>query len=188
MLINLTFTVYIILGAMLAGLLYIWIFKFNRIVITALTVLILMIGFDFYVQLFSYRPHHCNCKAMLEGQAYAVEAAIADYFSVPTRCQVPTITELVNLGCYTFFDGKAELVKESEFTAAIVGDDVKDITIVISSKAGRCPFVKGECSWSKGEFYVKKMDGEGQWFNSYYAAEASIDYDNEKKSEKLQLP
>ena len=39
---------------------------------------------------FVYIPHHCNCKAGLEGEANDIAAAISSYFSEPTRTQIPS--------------------------------------------------------------------------------------------------
>lgn len=74
--------------------------------------------------------------------------AIADYFSVPTRTQIPSISDLVNSGNYTLMENrdskrKEKIVKESEFSVVILGDDVSgEIKIVLTSKANKCPFDK----------------------------------------------
>jgi hypothetical protein len=122
---------------------------------------------------FVHIHHHCNCKAELEGEASKVAAAIASYFSEPHRTQIPSISDLVNSGDYVLLENRdskyKKLVEESEFSIAIVDGDVNEIPIVVSSKEGRCPFQKGECSWSKGEVFVLKMGSNhnGVWLSSY---------------------
>ena len=124
---------------------------------------------------FTYRPHHCNCKGGIESEANNIAAAISGYFALPSRTQVPSISDLVNSGDYVLLENRdskrrAKLVEESEFSVAILGDNVNEITIVVSSKEGRCPFEKGKCLWSKGKIYVKRMgDSEGSegWLESW---------------------
>ena len=122
---------------------------------------------------FVHIPHHCNCKAKLEGEANNIAAAIASYFSIPTRTQIPSISDLINSEDYVLLENRdskyKKLVEESEFSIAILDGDVNEIPIVVSSKEGRCPFQKGECPWSKGEVYVLKMGSgdSGVWLNSY---------------------
>jgi hypothetical protein len=122
---------------------------------------------------FAHGPHHCNCKAGLEGEANNITAAISSYFAIPSRTQIPSISDLVNSGDYTLFENRdskyKKLVEESEFSIAILDGDVNEIPIVVSSKEGKCPFEKGECPWSKGEFYVLKMAeyDSGVWLDSY---------------------
>jgi hypothetical protein len=117
-----------------------------------------------------HRPHHCNCKVQFEAEAYNISAAISNYFAIPSRTQIPNISDLVNSGDYTLLENRdlkhKKLVKESEFSVAILGDAVSEITIVVSSKEGACPFEKGKCTWSKGEVYVKKMRHSGDWLDS----------------------
>jgi hypothetical protein len=48
-----------------------------------------------------------------------------------------------------------------------LSDDISEITIVVSSKEGKCPFEKGKCPWSKGEVYVKEIGHSGVWHDSY---------------------
>ena len=132
-------------------------------------------GFSFVIIYpnFAHGPHHCNCKAGLEGEANNIAAAISSYFSEPTRTQIPTIIDLVNSEDYVLLENRdskyKKLVEESEFSVAIVDGDVNEIPIVVSSKEGRCPFQKGECPWSKGEVYVLKMGSgdNGVWLSSY---------------------
>ena len=120
---------------------------------------------------FTHGSHHCNCKARLEGEANNIAAAIANYFAIPTRTQVPSISDLVNSEDYILLENRdskyKKLVEESEFSAAILDGD--EIPIVVSSKEGKCPFEKGKCPWSKGGVYVLKMEGSGGgvWLDSY---------------------
>ena len=122
---------------------------------------------------FVHIPHHCNCKAGLEGEANIIAGAISSYFSEPTRTQIPSISDLVNSEDYILLENRdskyKKLVEESEFSVAILDGDVNEIPIVVSSKEGRCPFQKGECPWSKGEVYVLKMGSgdNGVWLDSY---------------------
>ena len=134
-----------------------------------------MAGFSFaFIYLnFVHIPHHYYCKAELEGEANKVAAAIASYFSEPSRTQIPSISDLINSEDYVLLENRdskyKKLVEESEFSIAIVDGDVNEIPIVVSSKEGRCPFQKGECSWSKGEVFVLTY-GSSQfpvWLSSY---------------------
>ena len=153
----------------MATTIYMAIFDRYNVGIVVIMAALLIIVCAFYAPLFIHIPHHCNCKARLEGEANHVAAAIADYFSEPQRTQIPSISDLVNTGCYTFFEENAELVRESEFAVTIGDQDLNDITIAVSTRAGRCPFQEGECPWSKGQVYVKKMGGGGVWLDSYGA-------------------
>ena len=134
---------------------------------------LVLAGFSFVIIYpnFAHVHHHCNCKAGLEGEANNIAAAIADYFSVPTRTQTPSINDLVNSGSYILFENRdskyKKLVEDSGFSVAILDGD--EIPIVVSSKVGKCPFEKGYCPWSKGEVYVFKMEGSGGgvWLDSY---------------------
>ena len=118
-------------------------------------------SFVFIYSNFVHIPHHCNCKAELEGEAQIAAAAIASYFSEPGRTQIPSISDLVNTEDYVLLENRdskyKKLVEESEFSVAILDGDTNEIQIVVSSKEGRCPFEKGNCPWSKGEVYVRKM-------------------------------
>ena len=122
---------------------------------------------------FAHGPHHCICKVGLEAEANNIAAAIAIYFSEPSRTQIPSISDLVNSEDYILLENRdskyKKLVEESEFSVAILDGDVNEIPIVVSSKEGRCPFQKGECPWSKGEVYVLKMGSgdSGVWLSSY---------------------
>ena len=134
---------------------------------------LVLAGFSFVIIYpnFAHVPHHCNCKARLEGEANNIAAAIANYFAIPTRTQVPSISDLVNSGDYILLENRdsihKKLVEDSEFSVAILEGD--EIPIVVSSKEGKCPFEKGYCPWSKGEVYVLKMEGRsgGVWLDSY---------------------
>ncbi len=120
---------------------------------------------------FTPRPHHCSCKARFEAEVDNISAAISSYFAIPSRTQIPTISDLVNSGDYTLLENRdlkhKKLVQESEFFLAILSDDISEITIVVSSKEGKCPFEKGKCPWSKGEVYVKEIGHSGVWHDSY---------------------
>lgn len=71
---------------------------------------------------------------------------------------------------------KQKIVKESEFSVIILGDEVSgEIKIVLTSKANTCPFDKGKCPRPFiGKYYVLKMVISGSeldysrlWTNSY---------------------
>jgi hypothetical protein len=120
---------------------------------------------------FTHRHHHCSCKAKFEAEANNIAAAMSNYFAIPNRTQIPTINDLVDSGDYTLLENRdlkhKKLVQESEFFLAILGNDNDEITIVVSSKEGKCPFEKGKCPWSKGEVYVKEIGHSGVWLDSY---------------------
>lgn len=119
---------------------------------------------------FTYRPHHCSCRAKFEAEANNLEAAISNYFAIPSRTQIPTIKDLVDSGDYTLLENRdskyKKLVQESGFFIAILKDDFSEFAIVVSSREGKCPFEKGKCPWSKGDIYVKKMEHSGVWLDS----------------------
>ena len=170
------YTIYISLGIILASTIYMAIFDRYKVGKVVIAVALLIIVCAYHAPLFIYIPHHCSCKARLEGEAYNVEAAMAAYFSEPQRTQIPSISDLVNTGCYTYFKENADLVRESQFEVTILGRDFNDSMITVSTKAGRCPFQEGECPWSKGQVYVKKIHGEGEWLDSDEAYERIILY------------
>ena len=143
--------------------------------LTLFLISLVLAGFSFVIIYpnFIHTPHHCNCKAGLEGEANNIAAAISSYFSEPTRTQIPSIIDLVNSEDYILLENRdskyKKLVEESEFSVAILDGDVNEIPIMVSSKEGKCPFEKGKCPWSKGEVYVLKMEGSGGgvWLDSY---------------------
>ena len=122
-------------------------------------------------QNFTYRPHHCSCKARFEAEANNIAAAISNYFAIPSRTRIPTISDLVDSGDYTLLENRdskhKKLVQESGFFIAILQDDFSEFAIVVSSREGECPFEKGDCPWSKGDVYVKKNGHSGVWLDDY---------------------
>ena len=64
---------------------------------------------------------------------------------------------------------REKLFKESEFSVDIRTDGTGEITIVLSSKDGKCPFDRWKCPRRpKGKFYVLKMpNGSGVWGDSW---------------------
>ena len=131
-----------------------------------------LVGLSFIVIYpnFTYRSHHCSCKAKFEAEANNIAAAISSYFAIPTRTQIPTISDLVHSGDYTLLENREskykKLVQESGFFIAILEDDFSEYAIVLYSREGKCPFEKGKCPWSKGDVYVKKMGHSGVWLDS----------------------
>lgn len=121
-------------------------------------------------------PHY-NCNGKFEREAQYIAAAIADYFSIPTRTQVPNYSDLVFSKEYnnTLLKTKNlkrrdKLIKESGFSVDILGDEFGGITIVLSSKRGKCPFYRWKCPRRfKGEIYVFRMGGNGvnEWLDSW---------------------
>ena len=83
------------------------------------------------------------------------------------------MSDLVNSGDYTLIENRdskhgAKLVRDSEFSVVILGEDASEITIVLSARKGKCPFDKGKCPRPfKGEVYVQRMEGDGAWHNGY---------------------
>ncbi len=160
------------IGIFCACLIYKSFFGMNKVVIGflifSISTFLLNIQGIYYLN--STHPH-LYCKGKFEEEAQNITSAIAEYFSVPTRTQIPSISDLVNSGDYILLENRdskyKELVEESKFSAAILEGD--EIPIVVSSKEGKCPFEKGECPWSKGEVYVLKIGGSGGgvWLDSY---------------------
>ena len=118
-------------------------------------------------------PHY-DCNRGFEQEAQNISAAISSYFSEPDRTQIPSYNDLVNSGDYPLknidLKRRDKLIKESEFSVDILGDTIDGIKIVLSSKAGKCPFDKGKCPrLHKGKFYVLKPwgDTEGMWLSNY---------------------
>ena len=170
------------IGIFCVCLIYKSFFGINKVVIGFLifsisTFLFNIIGI-FYLN--SIHPHY-NCRAKFEKEARNIAVAISDYFSIPTRTQIPSISDLVNSGSYTLMENrdskrKEKLVNESEFSVIILGDDVSgEIKIVLTSKGNKCPFDKGQCPRPFiGKYYVLKMGSSGGvsnsdmlWTNSY---------------------
>jgi hypothetical protein len=121
-------------------------------------------------------PHY-DCNRKFEKEAQNVAAALRDYFANPTRTQIPTYNDLIKSGDYPSYPlenidlkRRDKLIKESEFSVDILGDDIDEITIVLSSKEGKCPFYRWKCPRPiLGKIYVLRMGGSGAsgWLNSY---------------------
>ena len=135
-------------------------------------VLILLFAFIYPNFQSSGGPHY-NCNSKFEAEANNIEAAISSYFAIPDRTEIPSIDDLVNSGDYTPIEDRdpkrsAKLVRDSEFSAVILSENINQIIIVLSAKDGRCPFDEGECPRIfKGEVYVKKVTGDEAWYESY---------------------
>ena len=74
------------------------------------------------------------CSAT-ESDAGAIAAGLADYFSVPTRVNTPTVAQLNN-GTGVVFSGPAATVNSGTITGA---DPNLNITITVTDGSGRCP-------------------------------------------------
>ena len=117
---------------------------------------------------------HSNCNGKFEYEAQAVASALADYFAVPTRTQIPRYSDLIVSGNYPSekidLKRRAKLFKESEFSIDILGDDSDELRIVLSSKEGKCPFYRWKCPRRiLGKIYVLRTGGSGAsgWLNGY---------------------
>ena len=120
-------------------------------------------------------PHY-DCNGRIEREANNIAGALADYFSIPSRTQIPKYSDLDFSREYsTLLENKdlkrrEKLIKESEFSVHILGDTFSDIKIVLTAKEGKCPFGRRKCPRQfKGEVYVVKMGGGGGgvWLDSY---------------------
>lgn len=160
------------IGIFCACLIYKSFFGINKVlkVFLIFSILTFLLNIQGIYYLNSTHPH-LYCKSKSEEEALNIAMAISEYFSIPTRTQIPSINDLVNSESYILLENRdskyKKLVEESEFSAAILEGD--EIPIVVSSKEGKCPFDKGYCPWSKGEVYVLKMEGSGGgvWLDSY---------------------
>jgi hypothetical protein len=160
------------IGIFCACLIYKSFFGINKVVKGFLIFSIITFFFNIRGLYYLNSTHpHLNCKIKFEEEAQNIAMAISDYFSIPTRTKIPSISDLVNSGNYISLENRdskyKKLVAESKFSVAILDGD--EIPIVVSSKVGKCPFDKGYCLWSKGEVYVLKMEGSGGgvWLDSY---------------------
>jgi hypothetical protein len=90
--------------------------------------------------------------------------ALSSYFSEPSRTQIPSIDDLVNLEKYILPEhreviGRDDNVKESDLLVFITGDPDGDIIVEVTSIRGKCP---------QGEAYMLSMNSfEGKWIDSY---------------------
>jgi len=132
------------------------------------------LGFNYPFSKARLRGPHYRCNAKIESEAQSIAVAIASYFSVPDRKQIPSYNDLVKSGEYPLvgIDSKRreKLFKESEFSVNIRGDVSDEIIIVLSSKEGKCPFYRWKCPRKfKGKFYVLKMgdSDSGVWLDTY---------------------
>ncbi len=132
----------------------------------AVAIALILLAVIYFSHLRTVNNIHYNCNAKFEAEAHAIAAAIADYFSDPSKTQIPSIDDLVETVGYAPINSRRtknryKLVEESEYSIAILGENVSQITIVLSSKKGKCPFNKGECIRPyKGQYYVYKMYGD----------------------------
>ena len=69
------------------------------------------------------------------------------YFSEPDRTQIPSYNDLVNSGDYPLknidLKRRDKLIRESEFFVYILGDEIDEIKIVLSSKWESVLLTKG---------------------------------------------
>ena len=118
-------------------------------------------------------PHY-DCNRKFESEAQCIASALADYFAIPSRTQIPSYSDLVKSGHYPLenidLKRRDKLYKESEFSVDILGDAFGEITIVLSSKEGKCPFYRWKCPRQiRGKIYVRRIGGSGasEWLNSH---------------------
>jgi Tfp pilus assembly protein PilE len=74
------------------------------------------------------------CSAA-ENDASNVAAAIADYFAVPNKVTLPTVTDSTT---YTTWANKPPLQMSSTNEVTVAGD-VDAVTISVTDMSGRCP-------------------------------------------------
>ena len=91
-------------------------------------------------------PHY-DCNRKFESEAQCIASALADYFAIPSRTQIPSYSDLVKSGHYPLenidLKRRDKLYKESEFSVDILGDAFGEITIVLSSKERNVLFTGG---------------------------------------------
>ena len=116
-----------------------------------------------------------TATANLKREASNIDSALADYFSIPDRTQLPSYSDLVKLGHYSFLKDmeskrRDKLIKESGYYVDILGDPFDEIVIVLSSKEGKCPFHRWKCPRQiRGKIYVYRNGGSraNEWLNGY---------------------
>ena len=134
--------------------------EFGCLIFLSLISLIVIIFPMFYSS--PYRPQHC--KSQFESEANKVLMALSSYFSEPSRTQIPSIDDLVNLAGYILPEnreiiGKDDNVKESDLLVFISDDADGDIVVEVTSIRGKCP---------QGKSYMLGMGwSEGKWIDSY---------------------
>lgn len=132
------------------------------------------LGFGYPFSKATMRGPHDMCNLKIESEAQSIATAIANYFSFPSRTQIPSFNELVKSGAYPLIPNdlkrREKLFKESEFSVDIRGDVSDEIIIALSAKEGKCPYYRWRCPRRlKGKYYVLKMGGgdSGLWLDSY---------------------
>lgn len=119
-------------------------------------------------------PHY-DCNSKFEREASNIASALADYFSIPDRTQLPSYSDLVKSGHYSFKKNmeskrRDKLIKESGYSVDILGDPFDEIVIVLSSQEGKCPFHRWKCPRQiRGKIYVNRIGGSkaNGWLNRY---------------------
>ena len=169
-----SYSFFISIGAICACLVYHSFFGKNKLVsgIIIFSILFFLVGIVYP----NFHPcgsgPHYNCNAKFEREAHNISSALANYFSEPSRTQIPSYSDLLNseyepLESYDL-KRRDKLFKESEFSVDIQTDASEKITIVLSSKEEKCPFYRWKCPRRfKGKFYVLKMWDNGKWVDNY---------------------
>jgi len=166
---------YVSIGVFSACVIYMMLLGNNKVVrgFLIFSVLAFLSGIIYPNFLHSGNVPHYNCNSKIEREASNIHSALADYFSIPDRTQLPSYSDLVKSGHYFLknmdSNRRDKLIKDSEFSVTILGD-VSEILIVLSCKEGRCPFYRWKCPRQiRGKIYVRRMGGSGAngWFNGY---------------------
>ena len=119
-------------------------------------------------------PHY-DCNSQFAREANNIEGALASYFSEPDRTEIPSYSDLVKSGEYSFLKDmeskrRDKLIKESGYYVDILGDAFDEIVIVLNSKEGKCPFHRWKCPRQiRGKIYVNRIGGSkaNGWLNRY---------------------
>ena len=169
-----SYSFFVSIGAICACLVYHSVFGKNKLVsgIIIFSILFFLVGIVYpNFQPMGGGPHY-NCNAKFEREAQNIAGALSSYFSEPSRTQIPSYSDLLNSEYDPLEDydlkRREKLFKESEFSVDIWADASGIITIVLSSKEGKCPFYRWKCPRRpKGKFYVVKMWDKGKWVDNY---------------------
>ena len=173
---------YISIGVCCACVIYMAVYGNNKIVrgFLIFSILAFLFGIIYPNFLHSGNVPHYDCNRRIEREANNIAGALANYFAVPDRTQIPSYSDLIKSGDYSLenidLKRRDQLYKESEFSVHILGDTFSDIKIVLTAKEGKCPFGRWKCPRQfKGKFYVAKMGGgAGVWLDSWEEIDSSI--------------
>ena len=94
-----------------------------------------------------------------ESDAGGIEAAIADYFSIPDWVQTPTMAQLNNGKSYTLSGNN---------NATVVGSNASvNITITVTDGSSRCPSEYQEAGSGDSTQFLSGWDSGDGTFNTY---------------------